>query len=252
MGRSFKKLYTNKEDFIAYKNQNFHKNKKTLIWFGGLNSDMDGTKAIFLSNLSKKNKINFCRFDYFGHGKSSKRFEDCVISDWLNSGLKIIDEVIGTDAILIGSSMGGWISTLISLKRKKRVKGLILIAPAIDMTKNLMWDKFSTQEKKEISSKGFLERYTEQYKSSYKITKALINDGKNYLILKDKISLSIPIRIFHGVKDDAVPWNLSLDLMSCFSSSDIKVNFNKNGDHSLSSKSDLKNLGDTVMELYNL
>ena len=120
------------------------------------------------------------------------------------------------------------------------------------MTKNLMWDKFSTQEKKEISSKGFLERYTEQYKSSYKITKALINDGKNYLILKDKISLSIPIRIFHGVKDDAVPWNLSLDLMSCFSSSDIKVNFNKNGDHSLSSKSDLKNLGDTIMEIYNL
>ena len=252
MGRSFKKLYTNKEDFIAYKNQNFHKNKKTLIWFGGLNSDMDGTKAIFLSNLSKKNKINFCRFDYFGHGKSSKRFEDCVISDWLNSGLKIIDEVIDTDAILVGSSMGGWISTLISLKRKKRVKGLILIAPAIDMTKNLMWDKFSIREKKEISSKGFLERYTEQYDSSYKITKALINDGKNHLILKDKISLSIPIRIFHGVKDDAVPWNLSLDLMSYFSSSDIKVNFNKNGDHSLSSKSDLKNLGDTVMELYNL
>ena len=252
MGRSFKKLYTNKEDFIAYKNQNFHKNKKTLIWFGGLNSDMDGTKAIFLSNLSKKNKINFCRFDYFGHGKSSKRFEDCVISDWLNSGLKIIDEVIGTDAILIGSSMGGWISTLISLKRKKRVKGLILIAPAIDMTKNLMWDKFSIREKKEISSKGFLERYTEQYDSSYKITKALINDGKNHLILKDKISLSIPIRIFHGVKDDAVPWNLSLDLMSYFSSSDIKVNFNKNGDHSLSSKSDLKNLGDTIMEIYNL
>ena len=252
MGQFLKKLYTNKEDFIAYKDQNFHKNKKTLIWFGGLNSNMDGTKAIFLSNLSKKNKINFCRFDYFGHGKSSKRFEDCVISDWLNSGLKIIDEVIDTDAILVGSSMGGWISTLISLKRKKRIKGLILIAPAMDMTKNLMWDKFSKKEKKEICSKGFLERYTEQYDSSYKITKALIDDGKNHLILRNKISLHIPIRIFHGIKDDAVPWNLSLDLISYFSSNDIKVNFNKNGDHSLSSKSDLKNLGDTVMELYNL
>ena len=118
MGRSFKKLYTNKEDFIAYKNQNFHKNKKTLIWFGGLNSDMDGTKAIFLSNLSKKNKINFCRFDYFGHGKSSKRFEDCVISDWLNSGLKIIDEVIDTDAILVGSSMGAVSYTHLTLPTK--------------------------------------------------------------------------------------------------------------------------------------
>ena len=108
---------------------------------------MDGTKALYLSNFSKKNKINFCRFDYFGHGSSSKKFNDCVISDWLSNGIKIMDHVINKEAILIGSSMGGWISTLTALKRKKKVKGLILIAPAIDMTQNLMWKLFSIKEK---------------------------------------------------------------------------------------------------------
>ena len=84
MTKSFKKLYFNKNDYIAYKAQLYHKNKKSIIWFGGLNSDMEGTKAKYLSNFSKKNQINFCRFDYFGHGKSSKEFQDCTITDWLD------------------------------------------------------------------------------------------------------------------------------------------------------------------------
>ena len=251
MGQSFKKLYTNKKDFIAYKDQIYHKNKMSLLWFGGLNSNMDGTKALYLSNFSKKNKINFCRFDYFGHGSSSKKFNDCVISDWLNNGIKIMDNVINKEAILIGSSMGGWISTLTALKRKKKVKGLILIAPAIDMTQNLMWQQFSIKEKKELNKKGYIEKYIEEYDSSYRITKNLIEDGKKHLILKDKINLNIPIRIFHGVKDDSVPWKLSLDLMSSFSSNDMNISFNKTGDHSLSNDNDLKNLGEAIFELYN-
>ena len=90
---------------------------------------------------------NFCRFDYFGHGRSSKEFNNCVISDWLNNGIKIMDQIIDNEVILIGSSMGGWISTLASLKRRTKVKGLILVAPALDMTENLMWKKFSSKEK---------------------------------------------------------------------------------------------------------
>ena len=251
MGQSFKKLYTNKRDFIAYKVQIYHKNKKSLLWFGGLNSDMSGTKAQYLSNFSKKNRINFFRFDYFGHGRSSKEFNNCVISDWLNNGIKIMDQIIDNEVILIGSSMGGWISTLVSLKRRKKVKGLILIAPALDMTENLMWKKFSLKEKKLIKSQGFIERYVEGYDSSYRITKKLIDDGRKHLILKDKINLNIPIRIFHGIKDDSVPWKLSLDLMSSFLSDDINVSFNKNGDHSLSSDSDLKSLGEAILDVYN-
>ena len=125
MTKSFKKLYSNKNDYIAYKAQLYHKNKKSIIWFGGLNSDMEGTKAKYLSNFSKKNQINFCRFDYFGHGKSSKEFQDCTITDWLDNGIKIIDNVFNGPIILIGSSMGGWVSLLASLKRKKRIKGIV-------------------------------------------------------------------------------------------------------------------------------
>ena len=115
---------------------------------------MEGTKAKYLSNFSKKNQINFCRFDYFGHGKSSKEFQDCTITDWLDNGIKIIDNVFKGPIILIGSSMGGWVSLLASLKRKKRIKGIVLIAPAVDMTERLMLKSFSLKEKKEIKSKG--------------------------------------------------------------------------------------------------
>ena len=93
MTKSFKKLYSNKNDYIAYKEQIYHKNKKSIIWFGGLNSDMEGTKAKYLSNFSRRNKINFCRFDYFGHGRSSKKFQVCTISDWLDNGIKVIDNI---------------------------------------------------------------------------------------------------------------------------------------------------------------
>ena len=101
-----------------------------------------------------------------------------------------MDQIIDNEVILIGSSMGGWISTLVSLKRRKKVKGLILIAPALDMTENLMWKKFSLKEKKLIKSQGYIERYVEDYDSSYRITKKLIDDGKKHLILKDKINLN--------------------------------------------------------------
>ena len=104
-----------------------------------------------------------------------------------------MDKIIDNEVILIGSSMGGWISTLVSLKRRKKVKGLILIAPALDMTENLMWKKFSLKEKKLIKSQGYIERYVEDYDSSYRITKKLIEDVKKHLILKDKILSLIQI-----------------------------------------------------------
>ena len=160
-----------------------------------------------------------------------------------------MDHVIQGEVILVGSSMGGWISTLAALKRKKKVKGLILIAPAIDMTENLMWQKFSFKEKKELNKKGYIERYVEEYDSSYRITKKFIEDGKKHLILKDKIKLNIPIRIFHGVEDDSVPWKLSLDLMSSFTSSDMNISFNKTGDHSLYKDNDLRLLCEAIFEL---
>ena len=250
MNKSFKKLYSNENDYIAYKEQLYHKNKKSIIWFGGLNSDMEGTKAQYLSNFSKKNKINFCRFDYFGHGKSSKEFQDCTITDWLNNGINIIDNVFKGPIILIGSSMGGWVSLLASLKRKKRVKGIILIAPAVDMTERLMLKNFSLKEKKEIKSKGYIDSFTEGYDESYRITNKLLEDGKKHLILNKGINIKIPIKIFHGMKDSSVPWKLSLELLESLKSNEVDIHFIKNGDHSLSSKKDLSTLGSTILDFY--
>ncbi len=251
MTNSFKKFYVNKKEYIAYKDQIYHKNKKSIIWFGGLYSDMDGTKANYLSKFARKNEINFCRFDYFGHGKSSKEFQDCTISHWLDNGKKMVDNIFQGPLILIGSSMGGWISLLTSLKRKKRVKNLILIAPAIDMTEKLMWKNFSPKEKQMFKKNGFLQRFSEGYDEGYKITKNLLNDGSKYSILDNKINLNIPIKIFHGMKDDSVPWRHSLDLISSLSSERIDINFIKDGDHSLSRENDLKNLGNNILEYLN-
>ena len=250
MTKSFEKLYSNKNDYIAYKAQLYHKNKKSIIWFGGLNSDMEGTKAKYLSNFSKKNQINFCRFDYFGHGKSSKEFQDCTITDWLDNGIKIIDSVFKGPIILIGSSMGGWVSLLASLKRKKRIKGIVLIAPAVDMTERLMLKSFSPKEKKEIKSKGYIDRFTEGYDESYRITNKLLEDGKKHLILNKQINITIPIKIFHGMRDNSVPWKLSLELLESLKSNNVDIHLIKNGDHSLSSKKDLSALGSNILDYY--
>ena len=251
MTKSFKKLYVNKKDYIAYKDQIYHKNKKSIIWFGGLYSDMDGKKAKYLSKFSKKNQINFCRFDYFGHGKSSKEFHNCTISHWIDNGKKMVDNVFQGPLILIGSSMGGWVSLLTALKRKKRVKNLILIAPATDMTEKLMWKSFSSKEKQAVKRNGFIQRFSEGYDEGYKITKDLLDDGKQYSILDKGINLNIPIKLFHGMKDASVPWRHSLDLINSLSSERIDINLIKDGDHSLSRKSDLKHLGDSILEFLN-
>ena len=148
--KPMKKLYdtlkTENGNSLAYIYDYSTKNKHNLIWFGGLNSDMYGTKAEAVSEYASLNNLNFCRFDYCGHGISSGNFEDFNISDWLNDSISILDNICKGQQIFVGSSMGGWISLLLALKRKKRVNGLVLIAPAVDMTEILMWNNFSNKE----------------------------------------------------------------------------------------------------------
>ena len=135
--------------------------------------------------------------------------------------------------------MGGWISLLLALKRKKRVSGLVLIAPAVDMTEILMWNNFSDNEKNMISKKGYLEIFSDEY-PPYKITKNLIDDGRKYLLMNQQISLDCPVNIVHGIKDEAVPWDLSIELSEKISSNSITQSFIKDGDHGLSRSTDLE------------
>ena len=135
--------------------------------------------------------------------------------------------------------MGGWISLLLTLERKKRVNGIVLLAPAIDMTEILMWENFNSDEKKIIEEKGYLEVFSDNY-PPYKITKKLIEDGRKHLIMNEKISIECPVNIIHGINDVSVPWNLSNKLIKKIASKSITKNFIKDADHSLSRASDLK------------
>ena len=242
-------LKTSNNNSIAYIYEYSPQNKNNLIWFGGLFSDMGGTKAEALSNYAKNNNINLCRFDYSGHGKSSKNFEDCNITQWLNDCLLILDKICIGPQIFVGSSMGGWLSLLTALKRKDRVLGIILLAPAVDMTETLMWNNFTTEEREQLNKNGFLESASEGYESTYKITKQLIQDGKKHLLLKNIIKLDCPIRIIQGMKDNSVPWELTHTISNQIKSEDIIKIFIKDGEHGLSRKIDLDYLFFSINEI---
>lgn len=241
-------LKTVNNNSLAYIYNYSPKNKYNLIWFGGLNSDMHGNKAEAISKYADLNNHNFCRFDYSGHGLSSGSFEDFNISDWLNDSINILDNICNGQQIFVGSSMGGWISLLLALKRKKRVSGLVLIAPAVDMTEILMWNNFSDNEKNIISKKGYIEIFSDDY-PPYKITKNLIDDGRKYLLMDQQISLDCPVSIIHGIKDEAVPWGLSIELSKKISSNSITQSFIKDGDHGLSRPTDLDHIFFSVEQI---
>ena len=251
MNISYNKLYDSEDDFIAYINHSYPKNNLGIIWFSGLNSDMNGTKVSKLSSYAQQNNINFCKFDYFGHGKSSGDIEDGIISKWLENGLSVIDNICNGHLILVGSSMGAWLALLCSLQRKKRIKGIILLAPAVDMTERLMWDEFTSIEKIELESHGSVKRYSKKYDSNYIITEKLIIDGRNHLLLNDRIKVDFPVRIIHGMLDEAVPWELSLDIGRRIKSQNIKTLLIKDADHSLSRQSDMRLLFSNIEELIN-
>ena len=251
MNISYNKLYDSEDDFIAYINHSYPKNNLGIIWFGGLNSDMNGTKVSKLSSYTQQNNINFCKFDYFGHGKSTGDIEDGTISKWLENGLSVIDNICNGHLILVGSSMGAWLALLCSLQRKKRIKGIVLLAPAVDMTERLMWDEFTSIEKIELESYGSVKRYSEKYDSNYVITEKLIIDGRNHLLLNDRIKVDFPVRIIHGMLDEVVPWQLSLDIGRRIKSQNIKTLLIKDADHSLSRQSDMRLLFSNIEELIN-
>ena len=147
--------------------------------------------------------------------------------------------------------MGAWLALLCSLQRKKRIKGIILLAPAVDMTERLMWDEFTSIEKIELESHGSVKRYSKKYDSNYIITEKLIIDGRNHLLLNDRIKVDFPVRIIHGMLDEAVPWELSLVIGRRIKSQNIKTLLIKDADHSLSRQSDMSVLFSNIEELIN-
>ena len=214
----------------------------TVVFFHGLMSDMVGAKPTAIQKFCRKLKLNFLKFEYSGHGRSSGKFIEGNISKWTDEAKQLIKSKIKNDKnlIFVGSSMGSWIALNLFSFFKKQIKGFIGIASAPEFLEKLMWKKFSKKIKKIIMTKKIY--HLEHGGFIYPITKQLIFDGRKNKVLNNKINLKIPIVLFHGAKDEVVPLNFSKKIFKIFKKSKKKLIKIKNGDHSLSRKSDLKKI----------
>lgn len=218
-----------------------------IVWLGGFHSDMTGTKAAALDEWAARTGRAFTRFDYFGHGASSGDFPKGTISRWRDDALAVLDRLTAGPQVLIGSSMGGWISLLVALARLERVAGLLLIAPAADFTEELMWSRLPEDVKRTIMEKGEWMRPS-QYEEPYAITRALIEDGRKNMILDKPILLPFPVRILQGMQDPDVPWMHAVKTVERIET-DVTLTLIKNGDHRLSTQADLTRMIAALEEL---
>ncbi|WP_341786855.1 alpha/beta hydrolase [Rickettsia endosymbiont of Cantharis rufa] len=247
------KLYNRTQDkFIVYNYYSIiNTNIPSVIFLHGLMSSMQSTKAIYLIDYCKKNNYNFIVFDNFGCGNASGRFEDQTISDWLEGVSLILNELIDTGAILVGSSMGGWLALLAALKFPNKIKGLVCLAPASDFTQDI-WQNISLGDQNKMQEEGVLEVAGKNCEHKYPICYKLIEDAKKHLLLtKNKIDINIPVHLIHGMLDEDVPYNVSTKLLEKITSKQIVMKLIKDGHHNLSREEDLKIISNSLEEIIN-
>lgn len=221
----------------------------TFVWCGGFKSDMTGTKAQALAEWAKLRGQGFVRFDYSGHGQSDGAFTDGTIGAWANDALAIIDRASEGPLVLVGSSMGGWISLLASRARPQRIAGLLLIAPAADFTERLMWASFPPEVRREIEETGRWERPSAYDPEPYVITRQLIEDGRKHLLMAGPIPFAGPVRILQGGRDPDVPAAHAEALAKLIQSPDLRFDLIPDGDHRLSRPEDIDRLIGVANEL---
>jgi pimeloyl-ACP methyl ester carboxylesterase len=212
----------------------------TVVFFHGFMSDMIGAKPMAIQKFCRKKKLNFLKFEYSGHGKSTGKFIEGNITKWTSDAKQLIRSKKNKNLIFIGSSMGSWIALNLFPFFKKRIKGFIGISSAPEFLEELMWKKFSEKIKKIIINKKIY--HFEHSGFTYPLTKQLIFDGRKNKVLNNKINLKIPIVLFHGTNDEVVPINFSRKIFKICKKAKKKLIKIKNGDHSLSRKSDLKKI----------
>jgi pimeloyl-ACP methyl ester carboxylesterase len=224
-----------------------------LFWLSGFLSDMTSTKAAALADFAAARGSTMLRFDYSGHGLSEGSLLEATVGDWLDEALAVFALIEQRRAVVVGSSMGGWIALLLARHLAKqaalqRLAGLVLIAPAWDMTERLMWHQMHEEAKQAIERDGV---YYEPslYGDPYPITRRLIEEGRSHLIGEGLLQLDVPVRILQGMYDPDVPWGHALDLADLLSCDDVEVTLIKDGDHRQSRPQDLRRLEATVAAL---
>ncbi|HTH17484.1 MAG TPA: alpha/beta hydrolase [Magnetospirillum sp.] len=221
-----------------------------VVFIHGYHSDMEGGKALAVEQWCREHGHAFLRFDLFGHGQSSGAVEDGTIGRWADDAEAAISALTQGPQVLVGSSLGGWVSLLAALRLRDRVKGLVGIAAAPDFTEDLMYADFTPEQKRELMEKGVIEIENCSWpEKPWIIRRALIEDGRNHLLLRDAINLYCPVRLLQGQKDADVPWQTALKIADCLAGDDVVVDLIKDGDHRLNRNQDIARLLRAVGEL---
>ena len=233
---------------LAYRQHQGEAGGASFVWLSGFKSDMSGSKVTLLEGWAKENGHSFLAFDYSGHGQSDGDFKHGTIGQWREDTLAAIDALTEGPQILVGSSMGGWMTLLAALARPERIAGMVLIAPAPDFTEKLMWPTLLPEEQKEILENGIYYQPSE-YDEPLPLTKALFDEGKQWQIMDAPIAFTGPVRILQGMQDDPVPWQHAQALTHILTTPDLTFTLIKDGDHRLSRDQDLARLITTCEEI---
>ncbi len=214
----------------------YHKSEgagPTIVFLGGLKSDMEGTKALHLEAWAQARGQAFLRFDYSGHGESSGAFTDGCIGDWHEDTLAAIDALTDGPLVVVGSSMGGWQALLLARARPERVAGLVTIAAAPDFTEDGYWESFSDEQRDALETNGQVELPSD-YMEPYIITKRMIEDGRSRLVLREPLDLPFPVRFLQGTADTAVSTATAVRLLEHAGGPDMRLLLVKDADHRFS------------------
>ena len=220
-----------------------------VVFLGGFRSDMEGTKAVFLEDWARAAGRAFLRFDYSGHGQSSGDFEDGAIGDWAADAMAAIGALTKGPLVLVGSSMGGWISLLAARAMPERIAALVTIAAAPDFTEDSMWAGFSDAQRTELSETGRVALPSAYSDAPYVITRRLIEEGRENLVLRSPLSLPFPVRFLQGTADEDVDQSVALRLLGHAEGPDMRLTLVKGADHRFSSPECLEILAATLREL---
>ncbi len=220
-----------------------------VVFAHGFMSDMTGGKALHLEAWARASGRAFVRFDQRGHGASDGRFEDCTIGAWADDLVCVLDHLTEGPQVLVGSSMGGWLMLLAALARPERIAGLVGVAAAPDFTEDLMWSEFDEAAREALRTQGVVHAPGDHGDGPTPITRRLIDDGRDHLLLGGPVPIRCPVRLIHGMRDESVPPDTALRLLDRLASQDVELTLVKTGEHRLSAASDLERLTDVLDRL---
>ena len=221
-----------------------------ILFLGGFRSDMTGLKGEALDAYCREKGISFTHFDYVGHGASSGEFADGCIGIWLENAQAILDKVAQGPQILVGSSMGGWLSLLLARNNPERIVGLVGIAAAPDFTERFS-EKLTPLMQSQLETQGFVAVPPKDDDEGYSITQAFLDEAQQHSLLDNPPSYAFPVHLLHGLEDPDVPWDVAMQLLDKIDADDVRVTLLKKAGHRLSEPKNLRLLLSVLTLMYN-